>query len=169
MATLHFKSPAFTQRGYGGILFHRSKDYIQPGYGRNRNIYMQHGEGWFSAIGTIFKSLMRWLVPAAKNTFTVATDIGRNFVKNPAVKDIIDTVKQEAVRTGVNAAANLIAGQPVAEPAQEDIAEARKNIAQAVRKIQPGSGKKRPILATKSKEKKRRKVINLPEPNIFTD
>ena len=159
MATLHFKSPVYMQRG-SGILFHKSPYYIQPGHG-----YAQQGEG----IGALFSTLFRFLVPAAKRTFQTAAKVGKSFFTNPAVKDIVDTVKQEAIRTGVNAAANLIAGQPVVEPAQEDVAQARSTIANAVRKIQPGSGKnKRPILDIKGTVKKRKKSINLPEPNIFS-
>jgi hypothetical protein len=157
MAMLHFKSPVYLQRG-SGILFHKSPYYIQPGHG-----YLQKGDG----IGAIFSSLLRFLIPAAKKTFQTVTRVGKSFLANPGVKDIVNTVKEEAVRTGINAAANLIAGQPVVEPAQEDIAEARSNIAQAVRKIQPGNGKKRTILDVKSKGNKKKRIV-LPEPNIFS-
>lgn len=156
---LHFKSPVYMQRG-NGILFHKSPYYIQPGYG-----YAQKGEG----IGAIFSNLFRFLVPAAKRTFQAVTKVGKSFLANPAVKDIVKTVKEEAIRTGVNAAANLIAGQPVVEPVQEDITESRNRVAEAIRKIQPGSGKKRPILDSKSKGKKKKKLIRLPEPNIFSE
>lgn len=158
MATLHFKSPVYVQRGFG-ILFHKSPHYIQPGY-------IQHGDG----IGNIFKSLFRFLVPAAKKTFKAVGNVGKQLLSNPAVKDIAKTVKEEVLRTGVNAVANVIAGNSVAEPMQSDIAEAREKIATTIKKIQPGSGKKRSstTLSDATVKKKLKKLIES-EPDIFSD
>jgi hypothetical protein len=156
MATLHFKSPVYMQRGHG-LLFHKSPFYMQPGHG-------QSGAG----IGSIFKSMFRFLAPAAKKTFNTVAKVGKQLLSNSTVRDVLDTVKQEAIKTSVNAVANAIAGNPVAEPIQADIAEARERVANAVRHIQPGSGKKRSILQG-SKGGKRRKNNVTPEPDIFTD
>jgi hypothetical protein len=140
------------QRGFG-ILFHKSPYYIQPGYG-------QSGEG----IGSIFRSLFRFLAPAAKKTFKAVGHIGKQIMSNSGVKDVLKTVKDEAIRTGVNAVANVIAGNPVIE--QSDIADSRDRIATTVRKIQPGEGKKRKSSTLAKSGKKKRK---LSEPDLFSE
>ena len=153
MATLHYRSPVYMQRGYG-ILFHKSPYYIQPGFG-------QRGEG----IGSIFRSLFSFLAPAAKKTIKAVGSIGKQILGNSGVKDALKTVKQEAIRTGVNAVANVIAGNPAVDSA--DIEDARDRIAATVRKIQPGQGRKKrtSTLTTQSGKKKRKQS----EPDIFSE
>ena len=164
MATLHFKSPFYMQRG-SGLLFHKSPYYIQPGHG-------QTGEG----IGSIFKSMFRFLAPAAKKTFSTVANVGKKILGNSTVRDVLNTVKEEAIKTSVNAVANAIQGNSVSEPMQSDIAEARDRIANTVRKmqpgsgrkrIQPGSGRKRSILPGSSKGKRKRFAIS-EDPDIFS-
>jgi len=139
------------QRGHGSILFHKAPYLLQPGYG----------------IGSFFKSIARFLFPAAKKTVKAVAKVGKSILANPAVKDILDTVKEETIKTGVNAAANLIAGQNVAEPLQSDIEEAREKVAKSVRKVHGGSGvegrkrKKPPILQEGGRKKKLTSYENL--------
>lgn len=153
MATLHFRSPVYVQRG-AGILFHKSPYYIQSGHG-------QVGAG----IGSFFKSIFRFLAPAAKKTLQTVSNVGKKVLNNAAVQDVLDVVKQEAIRTGVNAAANVIAGNEVVPPMQSDIAEAREKIATHVKKI--GGGRKHSLTHVNEPKKKKRKTIYESEPSIF--
>lgn len=143
------------QRGHG-IIFHKSPYYVQPGYG------LQSGDGF----GSFFRSIFKFLAPAAKKTIKTVGNIGKQILSNPGVKDVIGTVKDEAIRTGVNAVANAIAGDPLINDA--DIAETRDRVATSVRKIHTGSGKKRTTtLADSQKQRKRKKQIS--EPDLFSE
>lgn len=139
MAVLHHTYPIFAQHG-SGILYHKSPLYIQPGYG----------------LGTIFKRFIQFLVPFTRK----ALKTGSHLVNN-SLPGVIDAVKDQALKVGINAVNNLIAGNSVKKPLQNDIANARKEIAKAVSKIQPGSGRKRrtTILVPKSNGKRSRQDI----------
>lgn len=153
MAGLMFRSPVYMQRGNGSILFHRSPHYLQSGHG----------------FGSFFGKILKWLAPAAKKTIKAVTSVGKQILANPTIQDIGAEIRDQAIKTGVHAAANLIQGEEVTPTLQTDIAEARKEIANKVRKV--GSGKKRPAILldvdrcglTKN-TKKRRKTS---PPDIF--
>jgi hypothetical protein len=134
------------QRGSGGILFHRSPHYIQPGHG----------------IGSIFKSLARFILPAAKKTFKTVANVGKQIIANPIVRDLANTVKDEIIRTGVNAAANLIQGNEIAPEFQSNVDEARVKVANKVREKVLGSGRKKKSAILLEEFEPKRKRHKLP-------
>lgn len=151
MATLHFRSPVYMQRGYG-LLFHKSPYYIQPGYG-------QDGAG----IGSFFRSIFRFIAPAAKKTFKAVGSI----LSNPAVKDVLDVAKQEGIKVGINALANAVQGNSVVEPIQSDIADSRERLATTIRS-KAGSGKKRSAGTLGKTKGAKKKKTSEPEPDLFS-
>ncbi len=126
---------------YGGesILQHKSKQFIQHGYG----------------IGSMFSAFKRWIVPAAKGLLSNIGKVGKKIISNPAVQEVAKVAKDEALRIATDAAAAAIAGDSVKDTISTSINNARPRVANAVRRIRPiesedednqeqrGSGRKR--------------------------
>lgn len=146
MASLHRTTPGFARHD-DGILQHRSKQFIQHGHG----------------IGGLFRSIAKFIVPAAKSLFKNVKNVGQKVLANPVVRNVMKTVKDEAIKTAINAVSNVVAGEPVAPKASEDIRAARKEIAKVMRQnqIQPIEEQEE---QQSGRGRKRRKVYD----DIFT-
>jgi len=110
----------------------------------------QRGRG----IGSIFSGLMRGFAPIAR--------MGLNFGKRVVTSDLAKNIAGQALDTGkklaLNMAADLLEGRNVKDSAQEQLDEARKNIATTLR---GGGCRKRKKRAIKHFTKKQRLTYNL--------
>jgi len=74
-------------------------------------------------------------MPAAKSAVKTVSKVGKKVLTNPAVKEVLNVVKDEAVKTLVDVAASTIAGETPDLPG--NIKRGRKEVSDAVRKILP--------------------------------
>ena len=91
-------------------------------------VYLQQGRG----LGSVFSNLIKWIIPSLKIGTKVAAKIGAKTLKDPTVKRAITQVKKSALKTGVNAASNLLAGENVKAGVSRDVKRAKKRIARAI-------------------------------------
>ena len=144
------KSDIFGPSSTGGRINHAGQ----------RDVY-QEGEG----IGSFFSSIFRKLIPFV--TKTAKTVAGSSIVKGAG-----QALQDSAVSGLTNVAADLIGGKKnLNESVSENISEARKNIASA---IKASSGRKRPSsdnvkAKVKAKGRKKRKIRRIKQSSIFDD
>ena len=144
------KSDIFGPSSTGGRINHAGQ----------RDVY-QEGEG----IGSFFSSIFRKLIPFV--TKTAKTVAGSSLVKGAG-----QALQDSAVSGLTNVAADLIGGKKnLNESVSENISEARKNIASA---IKASSGRKRPSsdnvkAKVKAKGRKKRKIRRIKQSSIFDD
>ena len=144
------KSDIFGPSSTGGRINHAGQ----------RDVY-QEGEG----IGSFFSSIFRKLIPFV--TKTAKTVAGSSLVKGTG-----QALQDSAVSGLTNVAADLIGGKKnLNESVSENISEARKNIASA---IKASSGRKRPSsdnvkAKVKAKGRKKRKIRRIKQSSIFDD
>jgi hypothetical protein len=110
----------------------------------------QRGRG----IGSLFSGLIRGFAPIAR--------MGLNFGKRALTSDLAKNIAGQALDSGkkiaLNMAADLLEGKNVKDSAQEQLDEAKKNIATTLR---GGGCRKRKRNNIRSKTKKRRLTYNL--------
>ena len=144
------KSDIFGPSSTGGRINHAGQ----------RDVY-QEGEG----IGSFFSSIFRKLIPFV--TKTAKTVAGSSLVKGAG-----QALQDSAVSGLTNVAADLIGGKKnLNESVSENMSEARKNIASA---IKASSGRKRPSsdnvkAKVKAKGRKKRKIRRIKQSSIFDD
>ena len=144
------KSDIFGPSSTGGRINHAGQ----------RDVY-QEGEG----IGSFFSSIFRKLIPFV--TKTAKTVAGSSLVKGTG-----QALQDSAVSGLTNVAADLIGGKKnLNESVSENISQARKNIASA---IKASSGRKRPSsdnvkAKVKAKGRKKRKIRRIKQSSIFDD
>jgi len=126
----------------GNMLQYRSKEYVQRGYG----------------IGGIFRGLARFLAPAGRAVGKVAKSVarvGKEVLKNPSVKKVLDVVADETIRTLTDATASAIAGTE--SNFDTNFAQGRKRVAEAVREFKPFPNEEASVQSGKGKGKKRKR------------
>ena len=144
------KSDIFGPSSTGGRINHAGQ----------RDVY-QEGEG----IGSFFSSIFRKLIPFV--TKTAKTVAGSSIVKGAG-----QALQDSAVTGLTNVAADLIGGKKnLNVSVSENISQARKNIASA---IKASSGRKRPSsdnvkAKVKAKGRKKRKIRRIKQSSIFDD
>ena len=120
---------------------------------RKRNV--QKGRG----IGSILSSIFSKIAPIARTIL----NIGRNAIKTKPVQSVIQSAKNEALKTGIQIADDAIQGKNIGESIKSNTQAAAKSIASSAlgeakkyvdKKPTP---KKRPVSKKKSKPPKRRK------------
>ena len=92
-----------------------------------RGPYVQRGRG----IGSVLSSLWSTVAPALSS-------LGRSIFGSPIGQDVKKAIAQSAIKTGMNVAADVISGdKPAKESFQKELGQARKRVAQAIRKHVP--------------------------------
>lgn len=126
---------------------------------RKRNV--QRGRG----LGSILSSLFSKIAPFARTLFNIGTKV----VKSAPAQEVIKSAKNEALKTGIQVADDVLKGKNVKESIRSNVENAAKNVAssaisQAKKRLNndlnPGeiSNKKQ-----KSSKKKRKKKVRRPD------
>lgn len=131
----------------------------------NRSIFPYHtgysvqsGRG----IGSLFSGLFKALIPMGKT----AVKIGKKFIKNPVVKNLVKEAKNTALQTGLHMATNILENKNVSEGVKNDINKGKQKMADTLKQVSKGAKRKQE--SAPKKKKKRRKKTNTGGKDIFS-
>ena len=94
---------------------------------------LQRGHG----IGSIFKSLFRFLSPALSKVKTVLSQgakIGSKIASDPTVRDVMKTVKDSAIDVGLKTAADTLEGLDFQQALDKNLRTGKSQVAASFRK-----------------------------------
>lgn len=129
----------------------------------HRGPLLQRGHG----IGSIFKSILRFIAPSlqsVKSVFAKGAQIGSKIAKNPAVKDVMNTVRDSAIDIGLSTAADTLEGLDLKQSLDKNLTTGKLKVAESLRRGVKNVNVNKQI--GKKKKIKKRVIVRPPKVNI---